>query len=60
MASRAGAGGDIALSSASGYERIGETLEWARFPIPDAAWEELDAIGFSTDDPGATRAYVLG
>jgi D-threo-aldose 1-dehydrogenase len=41
-------------------ERIGETLEWARFPIPEAAWEELDAIGFSTDDPEATRAYVLG
>jgi D-threo-aldose 1-dehydrogenase len=41
-------------------ERIAETLEWARFPVPDAAWEELNAIGFSTDDPEATRAYVLG
>ncbi len=41
-------------------ERIQETLEWARFPIPDAAWEELKSIGFSADDPEATRAYVLG
>ena len=41
-------------------ERVQETLEWARFPIPDAAWEELKSIGFSADDPEATRAYVLG
>ncbi len=41
-------------------ERVRETLEWARFPIPDAAWEELKTIDFSTDDPEATRAYVLG
>jgi D-threo-aldose 1-dehydrogenase len=41
-------------------ERVHETLDWARFPIPDAVWEELNAIGHSTVDPEATRAYVLG
>ena len=28
--------------------------------IADAAWDELKTIGFSVDDPEATRAYVLG
>ncbi len=41
-------------------ERVHETLAWARFPVPDTVWEELKAIGYSTDDPEATRAYVLG
>ena len=41
-------------------ERIEQTLEWARFPIPDAAWRELMAAQFSTDDPEATREYKLG
>lgn len=41
-------------------ERVQETLEWARFPIPEALWRELEAIGYSTDDPEATRAYVAG
>jgi D-threo-aldose 1-dehydrogenase len=36
-------------------ERVAETLRWARFPIPDAAWEELNALPFATDDPEATR-----
>jgi len=40
--------------------RVDETVEWARFPIPAALWEELKTIGYSTDDPEATRAYVLG
>ena len=37
-----------------------ETLDWARFPIPEAAWAELLAAPFSTDDPEATRDYKLG
>ena len=41
-------------------ERVQETLEWARFPIPDAAWEELETVGFAVGDPEATRTYVLG
>jgi D-threo-aldose 1-dehydrogenase len=41
-------------------ERVQETLDWARFPIPDAAWAELMALPFATDDPEATRDYKLG
>ncbi len=41
-------------------ERVSETLEWAAWPTPDAMWEELAALPFSTDDPEATRDYKLG
>jgi D-threo-aldose 1-dehydrogenase len=41
-------------------ERVAQTLEWARFPIPAALWEELKAVPFSTDDPEATRDYKPG
>ena len=41
-------------------ERVQQTLDWARFPIPDALWEELKTVPFSTDDPEATRDYRLG
>jgi D-threo-aldose 1-dehydrogenase len=41
-------------------ERVKETLDWARFPIPDAMWEELKTAPFTTDDPEATRDYRLG
>ncbi len=41
-------------------ERVQQTLEWARFPIPEAAWRELMALPFSTDDPEATRDYKPG
>ena len=41
-------------------ERVTQTLEWARFPIPAGAWEELNAIPFATDDPEATRDYKPG
>jgi D-threo-aldose 1-dehydrogenase len=41
-------------------ERVKQTLEWAFFPIPDALWEELKAVPFSTDDPEATRDYRPG
>jgi D-threo-aldose 1-dehydrogenase len=38
-------------------ERVKETLDWARFPVPEALWEELKTVPFSTDDPEATRVY---
>ncbi len=38
-------------------ERVKETLEWARFPIPEAFWQELASVPFATDDPEATRAH---
>src|SRR5579863_1844351 len=41
-------------------ERVTETLDWARFPIPDALWEELAQIPASSDDPEATRDYKPG
>ena len=41
-------------------ERVAQTLEWARFPIPEAVWEELKAVPFSADDPEATREYRPG
>ncbi len=41
-------------------ERVKETLDWAAWPIPEAAWEELLALPFSLEDPEATRDYKLG
>jgi D-threo-aldose 1-dehydrogenase len=41
-------------------ERVRETLEWAAFSLPQAAWDELLALPFSTDDPEATRDYKPG
>lgn len=41
-------------------ERIAETLAWAKWPISDAAWDELLALPFSLDDPEATRQYSSG
>ncbi|MEZ5860436.1 MAG: aldo/keto reductase [Geminicoccaceae bacterium] len=41
-------------------ERVTQTLEWAAYPIPDAAWDELLALPFATDDPEATRVYDPG
>ena len=41
-------------------ERVHETLEWAAWPIPNEAWDELLALPFSLDDPEATRDYKLG
>ena len=34
-------------------ERITQTLELARHPIPDSLWPRLDAPGFDVDDPQA-------
>jgi D-threo-aldose 1-dehydrogenase len=41
-------------------ERVRETLDWARYPVPDSLWEELKSAPFSTDDPEATRDYKVG
>ena len=41
-------------------ERIRQTLEWARYPIPQAAWDELMALPFERGDPEATRVYRPG
>lgn len=41
-------------------ERVEQTLQWARWPIPQELWDELDALSVSTDDPEATRQYSAG
>ena len=41
-------------------ERVAQTLEWARFPVPDALWEEVKSLPFAIDDPEATRDYKPG
>lgn len=34
-------------------ERVAETNQWANWPIPDALWEELSAIPYTTENPQA-------
>ncbi len=41
-------------------ERITQTLEWANWSISDAAWDELLALPYATDDLEATRRYPSG
>ncbi|MHA1190631.1 MAG: aldo/keto reductase [Alphaproteobacteria bacterium] len=41
-------------------ERVHQTVEWANWPIPEAAWAELLALPFSSADPEATRDYKPG
>lgn len=36
-------------------ERVAQTLELARQPVPDALWPELDAVGYSSEDPEKGR-----
>lgn len=36
-------------------ERVAQTLELARCPVPDELWPALDAVGFNMDDPEAER-----
>jgi D-threo-aldose 1-dehydrogenase len=41
-------------------ERIEQTLDWARYPIPQAVWDELMALPSESGDPEATRVYRPG
>ncbi len=41
-------------------ERVAQTLEWANWDIPQAAWDELLALPYATDDPEATRVFTAG
>ena len=38
-------------------ERVAQTLAWAEWDIPEAAWSELLALPYSVDDPEASREY---
>ncbi len=48
------------ICGVSKAERVAQTLEWATWPIPDAAWDELTALPATSDDPEATREYKPG
>ena len=41
----------------SSADRIAQTIEWAEWPIPEAAWAELMALPALTDDPEADRVW---
>lgn len=41
-------------------ERVAQTLEWASCPVPQAVWDELASLSYSTDDPEASRQYNPG
>ena len=41
-------------------ERVLHTIEWAEWPIPQALWDDLDALPYATEDPEATRDYKPG
>ena len=36
-------------------ERVQQTYDWAQWPIPEQAWQELMNLPYDTDDPEATR-----
>ena len=41
-------------------ERIDQTLAWAVLDIPDAAWQQINGLGYETGDPEADRVYNPG
>ena len=38
-------------------DRVVQTLEWATQNIPDALWDDISSLGYSTEDPEANRDY---
>lgn len=43
----------VTVCGVSRPDRVAETIEWANWPIPDAVWEDLAAIPYSTRNPQA-------
>ena len=41
-------------------ERVAETLAWANADIPQSVWDEIETLGFDTNDPEADRDYKPG
>ncbi|ANN57170.1 oxidoreductase [Mesorhizobium loti NZP2037] len=39
--------------------RVTQTMAWAEWSIPEAAWQELLSLPFGTQDPEANRTYSL-
>ena len=48
------------IAGVSKPDRVAETLDWAQAPISPAAWAEIDALAFSSEDPEANREYKPG
>ena len=48
------------IAGVSKPERVAETLAWARADIPEDVWEEIGALGYSSEDPEANRDYKPG
>jgi D-threo-aldose 1-dehydrogenase len=48
------------ICGVSRKERIGETLDWATYMIPDELWKELLAMPAERGDPEASRVYRPG
>jgi D-threo-aldose 1-dehydrogenase len=44
---------DVTVCGVARPERVSQTIEWANWSIPDAVWEELAAIPYSTANPQA-------
>ena len=41
-------------------ERVQQTLDWASADIPQALWDEIGKLDYSTEDPEANREYKPG
>ena len=41
-------------------ERVTQTLAWAQEPIPDACWQDIAQLSYSSADPEADRVYKPG
>lgn len=46
----------VTVCGVSRPDRVAETIEWANWPIPDAMWDDLAAIPFTTENPQAARS----
>jgi len=41
-------------------ERVAQTIEWANYAVPEAAWEALNLLSRTSEDPEANRDYKPG
>lgn len=46
----------VTVCGVSRPERVAETVEWASWDIPEALWDELAQVPYSTDNPQAPRS----
>jgi D-threo-aldose 1-dehydrogenase len=43
----------VTVCGVSRPDRVAETVEWANWPVPEALWDDLAAIPYSTENPQA-------